>query len=318
MSDNAKGWLAIVGGSAAAVAGAVFFTSPSAVAEPVPPPAPSPVTVTQTVTVAPGAPLAAPHAMSAPNLAAPAATAGIPGRAPVATAPTAAALVPQSGFAPTTPTVTAPTAPTLAPAASGTITDYLKSRNVALEPQRAEGFQAFNITLPMPTGWTQVPDPNVPDAFAVIANRNSADLYTPNAQLVVYKLVGDFDPKEAITHGFVDSQALPAWQTTDASLSDFNGFPSSVIEGTYRQNDMTLNTSRRHVVVTAGPDRYLVSLAVTSMASSQGAPSAADATDAIVNGFRVAPAVPAPAAVPTPALPAPAVPAPAQLTPQPR
>jgi hypothetical protein len=205
-------------------------------------------------------------------------------------------------LAPATPRVAAPVAPTLVPATSGTLTDYFKSKNAKLEPQHAQGFQALNITLPMPPGWTQVPDPNVPDAFGVIANRTSADLYTPNAAVVVYKLVGDFDPKEAITHGFIDSQSLPAWRTTDASLADFYGFPSSVIEGTYRQNDMTLNTSRRHVVATSGPDRYLVSLSVTSVASSQGATAAADATDAIVNGFRVAPAPPA---APMPPVPTP-------------
>ena len=303
MIDNAKGWLALVGGSAAGIAGIVFFASPSAVAEPIPPPVPTPVTVTQTVTVAPGAgsPLAAPQAATAPGAAAPAGTAP------------SGSLVPQSGVSPVAPTTAAPVTPAPIPATSGTITDFLKGKNTALEPQRAQGFQAFNITLPMPPGWTQVPDPNVPDAFAVIADRNSADLYTPNAQVVVYKLVGDFDPKEAITHGFVDSQSLFAWQSTDASLTDFNGFPSSIIEGTYRQNDMTLNTSRRHVILTAGPDKYLVSLSVTSMASSQGVSSAADATDAIVNGFRVAPAAPAlpPPAAPTPAAPAaPTLPAP--------
>ena len=89
----------------------------------------------------------------------------------------------------------------------------------------------------MPKGWTQVPDPNVPDAFAVIADRVGGDgLYTSNAQVVVYKLVGDFDPKEAISHGFIDSQQLPAWRATDGSLADFGGMPSSVIEGTYREN----------------------------------------------------------------------------------
>jgi len=140
------------------------------------------------------------------------------GSAPAAASPAAAA-------------VAAPVAPTLVPAASGTLTDYFKTKNVRLDPQRAPGFQAFNVTLPMPPGWAQVPDPNVPDAFAVIANRNSPDLYTPNAQVVVYKLAGDFDPKEAITHGFNDSVSLFAWQTTDASLADFCGFPSSIIEG---------------------------------------------------------------------------------------
>ena len=162
----------------------------------------------------------------------------------------------------------------------------------------------------MPKGWSQVPDPNVPDAFAVIADRVGGNgLYSSNAQVVVYKLVGDFDPKEAISHGFVDSQQLPAWRATDGSLADFGGMPSSVIEGTYRENSMTLNTSRRHVIATAGPDKYLVSLSVTT--SVDQVVAAADATDAIVNGFKVS--VPGPA-TPTPPPPAPVLPqSPSQL-----
>jgi hypothetical protein len=210
---------------------------------------------------------------------------------------------PVAPMAATTPMVPQAATPPLA-ATSGTLTDYFNSRNVKLEPQRAQGFQAFNITLPMPPGWSQVPDPNVPDAFGVIANRNSPDLYTPNAQVVVYKLVGSFDAKEAITHGFVDSQSLAAWQSTAASMADFDGFPSSIIEGTYRQNDMTLNTSRRHVIAKSGPDSYLVSLAVTYAATNQGATATADATDAIVNGFSITPTTPA-APTTAPAVPTP-------------
>jgi hypothetical protein len=67
---------------------------------------------------------------------------------------------------------------------------------------------------------------------------------------------------------------------------------------------MTLNTSRRHVIVQSGPDRYLVSLYVTTAANQVVA--TADATDAIVNGFKVTsptsppPAPGAPAAAPPP------------------
>lgn len=208
---------------------------------------------------------------------------------------------PPAQTAPVVPmAATAPAPPALLPATSGTLTDYFKDKNVTLEPQRAQGFQAFNITLPMPPGWSQVPDPNVPDAFGVIANRNSPDLYTPNAQVVIYRLVGNFDPKEAITHGFVDSQSLAAWQGTNGSLADFGGFPSSIIEGTYRQNDMTLNTSRRHVIATSGPDKYLVSLSVTYAAATQGAPATAEAADAIVTGFSVTPTTPGAPPLPTP------------------
>ena len=142
--------------------------------------------------------------------------------------------------------------PAVTPTITGTLREYLQSKGVKLEPQKPQGFKALDITLPVPTRWTQVPDPNVPDAFAVIADRRGTSIYTSNAQVVVYKLVGNFDPKEAITHGYVDSQQLLAWQTTNASMADFGGFPSSVIEGTYRDGDMTLNTSRRHVIATSG------------------------------------------------------------------
>jgi probable lipoprotein LpqN len=204
-------------------------------------------------------------------------------------------------------TPAAPMPPATAPAVSGTIRDYLQSKGVRLEAQKPQGLKALDITLPVPPRWTQVPDPNVPDAFAVIADRQGSSVYTSNAQVVVYKLVGNFDPREAITHGYVDSQKLLAWQTTNASMADFDGFPSSIIEGTYRDGDVTVNTSRRNVIATSGPDKYLVSLAVTT--DRAVAVGDAPATDAIVNGFQVT--VPG-AAPPTPALTPPGVGLPAQ------
>lgn len=82
------------------------------------------------------------------------------------------------------------------------------------------------------------------------------------------------------------------------SMANFDGFPSSIIEGTYRENDMTLNTSRRHVIATSGADKYLVSLSVTTALSQ--AVTDGPATDAIVNGFQVV-AHAAPAQAPAPA-----------------
>jgi Probable lipoprotein LpqN len=284
MNDNARRWRVVIGGVAAGMAGVLGFAGVSASAEPVLPipPAPAPATVTQTVTVAPAA---AGTATAAPQ----------PTAAPGAVA---SSTVAQSSSAPsiaTTSAVPAAPTPTLVPASSGTLTDFFKDKGVTMEPQKFDGFTALNIVMPVPAGWSRVPDPNVPDAFAVIADRVGGDgLYTSNAQLVVYKLVGEFDPKEAITHGYVDSQQLFAWQSTDASLADFGGFPSAIIEGTYRANDMTLNASRRHVIAQSGPDRYLVSLTVTTAVNQ--AVAAAPATDAIVNGFRVtSPDSPAPA-----------------------
>lgn len=305
MSEIARRWRVLAGGvgaCAAGVAGVLGITATSATAQPLPPAPvlPAPATVTQTITVTPDA--------AAPVLAP---------RAPVTGG---AAAVPAGVSAPAAPAgVTAPAVPprpptTITPATSGTLSEFFAAKGVTMEPQHSRDFRALNIVLPMPRGWQHIPDPNVPDAFAVIADRVGGNgLYSSNAQVVVYKLIGAFDPKEAISHGFVDSQQLPAWRTTDASLADFGGMPSALIEGTYRENNMTLNTSRRHVIAGTGAESYLVSLAVTT--SVDQVVAAADATDAIVNGFKVglpsaAPAAPPPGA-PVPPAPLPPAPAPA-------
>ncbi|RDH75619.1 hypothetical protein DVS77_25685 [Mycolicibacterium moriokaense] len=269
MIESARRWRILAGGLAAGMAGVVGFAGATASAEPIYPylPQPAPATIAEAAPVVPGAA----SATQAQSLASP----GV--------LPAAAAATPE----------------TVVPATSVTLSDFLKEKGVKLEPQVANGFKALNIVLPMPRGWSQVPDPNVPDAFAVIADRVGGDgIYTSNAALVVYKLVGgDFDPKEAITHGYIDAQEQTAWRTTNASLADFGGMPSSTIEGTYRENNMTLNTSRRHTIATAGPDKYLVTLSVTTTAGE--AVAAADATEAITNGFQIStPGAPAPAATP--------------------
>jgi hypothetical protein len=268
MNEIARRWLVLSGGVAAGVAAVVGFAGATASADPVypQPPVPAPASVTQAVPVTPST-----------------------GAAPLGIS---------------MPAVPAPPPVTIAPAGSGTLADFFKAKGVRLEPQNSRDFKALNIVLPMPQGWSQVPDPNVPDAFAVVADRVGGNgLYSSNAQVVVYKLIGDFDPKEAISHGFIDSQQLAAWRATGASLADYGGMPSSVIEGTYRENSMTLNTSRRHIIAAVGPDKYLVSLSVTT--SIDQVVAAAGATDAIVNGFKVnVPGAPTPAPPP----PAPGLP----------
>ena len=268
MIEIARTWRVLGGGLVAGVIGVTALSGATASADPLVPAPPAPVV--------PGVPAVAPVAPVAPAQNAATLPGGVNGNAAVAPAP-ASYPAASSAAAPLPPTATTPV--------SGTLRDYLQSKGVKLVAQKPEGFNALDITLPVPPRWTRVPDPNVPDAFAVIADRLGSSLYTSNAQVVVYKLVGNFDPREAMTHGFVDSQQLAAWQTTNASQADFGGFPSSIIEGTYRQNDMTLNTSRRNVIATSGNDKYLVSFSVTTDAAQAVADG--PATDAIINGFRV-------------------------------
>ena len=236
MNRYARNWRVIMGGVAAGSAAVIGFAGASASAEPVPPapPGPAPVTVTQTVTVTQSAtsPAPAPSASPAPD----ASPAPSPSPAPETPEPQTSAASTAAAAEPAAPAAEPP-------ATSGTVAEFLKEKGVALEPQKAAGFTALNVVLPVPPGWSIVPDPNVPDAFGVIADRKGGDgLYTSNAQVQVYKLVGAFDPREAISHGYVDSQKLRVWQSTSASMAPHDGFPSSVITGTYRDNDITVTT----------------------------------------------------------------------------
>ena len=99
---------------------------------------------------------------------------------------------------PPKPVVPPPAPETIVPASSVTIIDFLKSKNVTLEPQRAADFKALNIVLPLPTGWSQVPDPNVPDASqttveagATIPEVQAALGHTSIASTGIYTAVGD-------------------------------------------------------------------------------------------------------------------------------
>ncbi|OBA60770.1 hypothetical protein A5647_13150 [Mycobacterium sp. 1100029.7] len=290
MTQISAPWRAVAGGFAASAIGFALFSGATASADPVAPVPPGPIVPVPANQYYPPAGAANSNRfIPTPPSANPFAPPSL-ASAPAASPNTAPAATPNAA-------VVAPAQPSVTPAASGTLRDYFQSKGVKLEPQKPQNFKALDITLPVPARWTQVPDPNVPDAFAVIADRQGASVYTSNAQVVVYKLVGTFDPKEAISHGYVDSQKLLAWQSTNASMADFQGFPSSVIEGTYREGDVTVNTSRRHIIANSGHENYLVSFSVTT--DRAVAVSDAPATDAIINGFRVS--APETAAAPAPA-----------------
>ena len=89
------------------------------------------------------------------------------------------------------------------------------------------------------------PDRVDPDAAGLVAGRQQPEAAAahrdhlaraaniPTAMLVVFKLHGDFDAAEAIKHGNADAQSFENFKQLDASTADFNGFPSSMIQGSY-------------------------------------------------------------------------------------
>jgi hypothetical protein len=162
---------------------------------------------------------------------------------------------------------------------------YLESSGVTGEAVAPDKLTDLTVSIPTPQGWKPVDKPNIPPTTEAIGK----DGNFPEAMLMVFKLNGDFDPTDLVKHGNSDALLAKNFKLLDQSGANFNGFPSSMIEGSYDLGGQRLHTYNR-IVIPTGPaparQRYMIQLAITSLAV-QAAPDAAD-IQAIIHGFTVA------------------------------
>lgn len=171
------------------------------------------------------------------------------------------------------------------PEAPVTVGRYLEDQGVAAEAVAPDAPTDLTVSIPTPRGWTKKENPMLPATTLVLSK---GEKY-PRAILSVVKLNGNFDSNEAIRHGVVDAQLSPNFRLLDASNEDYQGFPSSMVQGTHDMDGERLHSWFRMVIATGSApaeQRYLVQLAVTAPAAE--APKQATDVEAIMNGFTVA------------------------------
>jgi Probable lipoprotein LpqN len=168
------------------------------------------------------------------------------------------------------------------------IAQYLQQQGVDGQPMTPDTLTDIKVSMPQPPGWTVVTDPNQPSAFQILRKTGPA-AYPPTALLLVFKLTGNFDSAEAIKHGYVDAELSQNFIRLNASMDNFHGFPSAMIEGSYDLGNQRLHTYNR-VVIPNGPppanQRYLVQFQVTSAAGE--AQAQGPDVEKIIGGFTVA------------------------------
>ncbi|WP_207546587.1 LpqN/LpqT family lipoprotein [Mycobacterium mantenii] len=166
------------------------------------------------------------------------------------------------------------------------LSQYLQSIGVTGEPVAPGSLPDLTVSIPTPPGWSPFTSPNISPQTLIISQGGKF----PTARLVVFKLNGDFDPAQVIKHGNDDAQLFENFKQLDASGAPYNGFPSSMIQGSYDlDGGMRLHSWNRIVIATgSGPahPRYLVQLTITGFAN-QAAAQSTD-IDAIIHGFVVA------------------------------
>ena len=166
------------------------------------------------------------------------------------------------------------------------LSQYLQSIGVTGEPVAPGALPDLTVSIPTPPGWSPFTSPNISPQTLIISQGGKF----PTARLVVFKLNGDFDPAQVIKHGNDDAQLFQNFKQLDASGAPYNGFPSSMIQGSYDlEGGMRLHSWNRIVIATGSPpahQRYLVQLTITGFAN-QAAVQSSD-IDAIIHGFVVA------------------------------
>ncbi len=166
------------------------------------------------------------------------------------------------------------------------ISQYLESAGVVGQPVAPDKLTDITVTMPRPKGWEQYSNPRFAPGTRVIAK---GDTY-PTAMLLVFQLSGgEFDAKRAIEHGNADAELSENFRQLNASLDDFKGFPSSMIEGSYDLNGKRMHSYNRVVIATGAPpanQRYLIQFTVTGYADK--AQAEAPDIEAVISGFNVA------------------------------
>ena len=184
----------------------------------------------------------------------------------------------------TTPTTTTTTAEEGSEAALP-IATYLEQKGVVGEPIPADKLTDLTVTYPTPPGWEPFFNSNLQPGTRVIAKGPTY----PMAMVIVFKLNGDFDVQEAIGHGYVDAEMSENFKRLNASMDNFKGFPSAMIEGSYDLNGSRMHSYNRIVIATGAPpanQRYLIQFTVTGYADK--AVEEAPDIEAIIRGFNVA------------------------------
>lgn len=164
------------------------------------------------------------------------------------------------------------------------IAAWLERAGVAGQQVAPDKLTDLTVSMPMPEGWQPYQNPNLSPGTRVIAKGATY----PTAMLMVFELNGDFDVTEALDHANVDAEISENFTELNASRTDFNGFPSSMIEGSYDLNGTRMHSYNRIVIATgAAPQRqrYLVQFTVTGFAD-KAAEEASD-IEAIIGGFAV-------------------------------
>ncbi|MFE2997018.1 LpqN/LpqT family lipoprotein [Nocardia sp. NPDC059246] len=151
-----------------------------------------------------------------------------------------------------------------------TIAEYLAAAQIEAAPVDPAAPGAPKVAVGIPEGWQQVPPSMFPGSYGVWT-QTPVNGWADNAVVLVATFTPPVDARELLTHAFDDARRLPGWEDLETDTTDFEGWPSAGITGTYNVEQLTLWAYNRYIIVESDNGQYLVQLTITTRSDSDGA-----------------------------------------------
>jgi serine/threonine protein kinase len=165
-----------------------------------------------------------------------------------------------TSMAATTATTAAPSTSAAASGPNETIADYIKKNHIRERTITHGTPGAPTIDLPVPEGWTRIPDDADARYGGLVFNTPSNPNDPPNIIAIVEKLEGNVDTDKllAVTPGEVKN--LPGYKGGDGAKSTLSGYPAYQIGGSYTKNGATRMVAYKTVVIQSKDGIYVLQL----------------------------------------------------------
>ncbi len=162
-----------------------------------------------------------------------------------------------------------------APRPINTIEDYLKAngiQSVAVAPSTPG---APHIDLPVPPGWTRMPEGAGGNYFAVILDAPVKPDDAPRFIVNVDKLVGNVDTEKILSLAAGAAQQLPGYKGDPPVRAALSDFPGARFVGHYTKGDQPRMVAQYVVVIPGSDGTYLMRIGTDSPDADGGAVLAA-------------------------------------------
>jgi hypothetical protein len=141
-----------------------------------------------------------------------------------------------------------------------TIADYLKKNNIQETTITRGTPGAPKIDLPVPEGWTRIPEGADAQYFGIVFNTPTNPNDQPKIIATVEKLTGNVDTDKLLGVAPGEVKNLPGYDGGDGIKATLSGFPSSRLSGSYTKNGVPQIVAQNTVVIQSKDGTYLLQI----------------------------------------------------------